>query len=140
MAASSAVAGKGTILEWNASPVVELTSISGPTETMDTIDVTSHDSDDAYREFVAGIKDGGDISFEGNFIKGDVDGQIAMHTDFQAGTKRAWVIKMPGWVPGSPQIAGNGYVTAFSMSYPYEDKISVSGTIKITGKPILTIV
>ena len=140
MSASSAVAGKGTILEWNAVPVVELTSISGPTETMDTIDVTSHGSEGAYREFVGGIKDGGDISFEGNFIKGDAAGQIAMHTDFQAGTKRAWIIKMPGWVAGKPQIAGNGYVTAFSMSYPYEDKISVSGTIKITGKPVLTVV
>jgi len=137
MTVSSAVAGKGTVLEWNAQPVVELTNIGGPTETMDPIDITSHDSDDAYREFVAGLRNGGDISFEGNFIKGDATGQIAMHTDFQAGTKRAWIIKHPGWAAGVPQVSGNGYVTAFSMAYPYEDKISVSGTIKITGKPVL---
>lgn len=138
--ASLAVSGKGTILVWNAQPVVELTSISGPTETMDTIDVTSHDSADAYREFIAGLRDGGDISFEGNFIKSDSTGQIAMYTDFQSGTKRTWTIKHPGWEAGKPQISGEGYVTAFSMSYPFEDKISVSGTIKVTGRPLLTVV
>jgi predicted secreted protein len=134
---TAAVAGFGTKLNWDTVDIAELTSISGPTETMGPIDVTSHDSPDTYREFVAGLRDGGDISFEGNFIKGDATGQIAMHTDFQAGSKKAWIIKLPDWAAGVPQISGNGYVTAFSISYPYEDKISFSATIKVTGKPVL---
>jgi len=135
--ASEALAGFGALLNWDGVDIAELTNISGPTETMDTIDVTSHDSPDTYREFVAGLRNGGDISFEGNFIKGNATGQIAMHTDFQAGEKKAWIIKLPGWVAGVPQISGNGFVTAFSMTYPYEDKISLSGTIKVTGMPVL---
>ncbi len=136
---TQAVGAFGTKLSWNGVDVAELTSISGPNETMDTIDVTSHDSPDAYREFIAGIRDGGDISIEGNFIKADTTGQIALHTDFQAGTKRSWVIKLPGWSGGTPQISGNGFITAFSTSFPFEDKIGFSATIKVTGKPTLAV-
>lgn len=141
MAASSALAGMGTILHWDGADVLELTSISGPTQTMDPIDVTSHDSDDAFREFLAGLRNGGDISFEGNLIPTDTTGQVAMHADFQAGSKKAWKIKFPAWVASSheyPEIDGDGYVTAFGPSFPYEDKISISGTIKVTGKPVIT--
>lgn len=135
--ASSAESGFGTLFNWDTADIAELTSISGPSETMSPIDVTSHDSPDAFREFVAGILDGGEISIEGNFIKGDSTGQIAMHTDFQAGSKKAWIIKLPGWAAGVPQISGNGYMTAFAPSFPFEDKISFSATIKVTGKPTL---
>ncbi len=93
-------------------------------------------------EFIAGIRDGGEISIEGNLITTDTDGQVAMHTDFQAGSKKVFIIKLPGWVASSheyPQISGNGFVTAFSPNFPYEDKVSFSATIKVTGKPTLKV-
>lgn len=136
---SAAEAAFGAIFTWNSVDIAELTSIAGPSESMSPIDVTSHDSTDAFREFVAGIKDGGEISIEGNFIKGDTTGQVAMHTDFQGGTERAWIVKLPGWSGGTPQISGNGLVTAFNISYPYEDKISFAATIKVNGKPTMTL-
>jgi len=139
---SSAVSGFGTKLNWDGVDLDELTSISGPSQSLDTIDVTSHDSTSAFKEFVNGLLDGGEISFEGNFVSGDSDGQIAMHTDFQAGSVKTWIIKHPAWVESSheyPQITGSGYVTSFALSYPHDGKISVSGTIKVTGKPTLTV-
>lgn len=142
MAASSGVSGFGTKLSWDGTDIAELSSISGPSESGETIDVTSHGSDDTYKEFVAGLRDGGEISFEGNFISSDTDGQIAMHTDFQAGSKKAFIIKFPSWVETSheyPQISGYGIITAFSLDFPHDDKISLSGTIKVTGKPTLTL-
>ena len=45
-----------------------LTNISGPGITADTIDVTSHDSTGGYRQFIAGLIDGGEISLEGNLV------------------------------------------------------------------------
>lgn len=136
---TEAVSGFGTQLVWNTSDVVEMTSISGPSQSADTIDVTNHDSADQFREFLAGLRDGGEVTFEGNFIQGDTDGQIAMHTDFQAGTKRTWTIQMPGWVASAPQFSGEGFLTAFSVDFPFDGKISVSGTIKVTGKPVLAV-
>lgn len=134
---TSGVSGFGTKLDWDGAIIAELTSISGPSESMDTIDLTSHDSANAFREFAAGLHDGGEISIEGSFIKGDTTGQIAMHTDFQAGSEKLWIIKMPGWA-SAPEFRGQGIVTAYALSYPFDDKISFSATIKVTGKPTLT--
>lgn len=140
---SSGISGFGTILTWDGEDIAELTSISGPSETRGTIDLTSHESGTgAYKEFCAGLGDGGEISFEGNFISTDSDGQIAMHTDFQAGDTKVWIIKHPAWVDSSheyPQITGSGIVTAFVINPGLDDKISFSGTIKVTGKPALTV-
>lgn len=139
---TSGVAAKGTLFAWNSNDVAELSNISGPSESMDPIDLTSHDSSGSFKEFVAGLRDGGEISIEGNFIKGDADGQIAMHTDFQSGQARAWIIKHPAWVDTSaeyPQIAANGLITAFEMTFPDDGKIGFTATIKVTGKPQLTL-
>jgi len=138
MAASAGISAFGSLLNWDTVDLAEITNISGPSESMDTIDVTSHDSDSGFKEFVAGLHNGGDITIEGNFIKGDTTGQIAMHTDFQATTVKAWIIKLPGWAGGVPQIAGNGFIIAFSWDFPFDGKISFSVTIKVTGKPTLT--
>ena len=126
----------GTQLTWDSGDILELTSISGPSESADDIDMTSHDSADSFKEFIAGLRDGGEISFEGNFIPSDSTGQIAMHTDFQAGSTKAWVITFPSSL-GS--LSGNGHIKAFDFSFPNDTQIAISATIKVTGKPTLTI-
>jgi len=138
---TAAVSGNGTKLNWDGVDIAEPTSITGPSESAGSIDLSSHDSADAYKEFCAGMRDGGEISFELNFVSTDTTGQIAMHTDFQAGSTKTWIIKHPAWVSSSheyPQITGSGHVTSFNVSFPDDDKISVSGAIKVTGKPVLT--
>ena len=137
MAASAAVTAFATVLRWdNASPV-EVTNISGPSESMSPIDVTSHDSDSGFREFVAGIHDGGEITFEANCIVGDAAGQVAMHTDFQTTIVKAWEIRFPTYA-SAPVITGNGFITAFTWNFPFDGPITISGTIKVTGAPTYT--
>lgn len=134
---SSSVSGFGTQLVWNTEDVAEVTNIDGPNESRDMLDVTNHDSADGFREFIAGLADGGEIGIEGNFKASDSNGQIAMHTDFQGGTSRAWQITFPSSLGN---MAGNGILSAFKVgNYPVDGKIPFSGTIKITGKPALTI-
>lgn len=132
---SDAVAGFGTIFTWDSVDIAELTNISGPGESMDTIEVTHHESSDAYKEYIAGLLDGGDISIEGNLIVTDSTGQVAMHTDFQAREAKDWIIKFPSWSAGTPQFSGSGLVTAFNFTFPHDDKIGFTATIKVTGKP-----
>jgi predicted secreted protein len=133
---TSGYAARTSQLTWNSQDILELTSISGPAESQDTIDMTSHDSSDGFKEFAAGLRDGGEISFEGNFIPSDSTGQIAMHTDFQAGTVRAWTIVSPSTVF---TLSGNGYVTGWELTFPDDNKIGLKGKIKVTGKPTLTV-
>jgi predicted secreted protein len=139
---TQAISGFGSKLNWDGADIAELTNISGPTQSVETIDVTSHDSADAYREFIAALLSGGDISLEGNFISGDTTGQIAMHTDFQARTVKNWIIKFPEWITSSheyPQLSGAGLVTAFEFTFPSDNKIGFTATIKVSGKPTLAL-
>ncbi len=133
MTASAGTSAFGTFLFWNGAKVLELSNISGPSETRNTIDVTTHDSDDQYAEYIAGVADGGEVTIEGNLITSDSKGQIAFHTDIQGGTKRTGFIVLP--MALGKAFTFSGIATGFSGSYPYDDKASVSGGLKISGKP-----
>jgi len=132
---SDAKSGFGTKLQYATGPVVvgELTNIGGPGMSADTIDVTSHSSADGYREFIQGIKDGGEISMEGNFIKADV-GQVALLASFNSGVAAEFNIVFLD----SSDWTFTAIVTGVECSAPYDDKIGFSATMKISGKPVFT--
>lgn len=132
---TSGASAYGTFLIWNYHKVLEIASLSGPSQSMDPIDLTSHDSTDSFKDYVAGLIDGGEVSIEGNFIKGDANGQIKFHTDMQAGTKRSCFIVMPMAVGGAWSF--EAIASGFGSEYPFDSKMGISGTLKITGKPTL---
>ncbi len=135
MAASSGLSGFGTLLIWNYHRLLEMAGISGPSQSCDAIEVTSHDSDDGYREFIAGPISGGDLSLDGNLITEDDNGQVAFYTDLQAGTKRTvWVV--PPMANGSA-LTFDAIAKGFTPNAPMDDKVGVSGTLQVTGKPTL---
>jgi len=125
----------GTILTWGGEPLLELDSITGPSITVDTIDVSSHDSPNGFREFVAGMGDGGEVTFDGNLLPGDDDGQMNFLRDLTAKEERAVTVSAPD---NSIVFTFQGIATAWSPSFPYDGKLAFSATIKITGKPTFT--
>lgn len=125
----------GTFLIWNYHKVLEILNISGPSQSRDTIDVTSHDSVDKFREFIVGPIAGGEVSVEGNLVVGDANGQIKFHTDMQAGTKRSCFIVLPMVVGAA--LSFEAFAKGFEGSYPFDDKIGLSGSLQVTGKPTL---
>ena len=136
MSASVGIAGFGSKLNWDGVDIAELTNIGGPNESAATVELTSHDSDDAYQEFVAGLRNGGEISFEGNLIPTDTTGQIAMHTDFQAGSAKTLIITLPDSLG---TITGTAICTKFEFSFPHDGPARISGSCKFSGKPTLAI-
>jgi predicted secreted protein len=116
------------------TPIASLTSITGLDLSADDIDVTAHDSADGYREFVQGLRDGGTVSIEGNFT--GVASQEALKTLFDSGEVVAMEIGFPD---AFAEWQFNGYVNALSTDAPMDDKASFSATIKVSGKPILSI-
>lgn len=122
----------GTTFQWNGNPLAELTSIGGPTISMDTIDVSSHDSADAFREFIGGMGDGGEVSLEGNLYPGDTPGQVALLDDMLDRQVREIIITFPD----GTTFTCDALATAFEPSAPFEDKLSFSATVKLTGKPV----
>lgn len=118
--------------------IAQVTNISGPGLSADTIDVTSHDSTSGYREFLQGLKDGGEVTLDLNF-----DPAGATHKNasgglvyaYEQGTQDNYALVFPDaattvWV--LPAI-----VTAFEVGAPMDNKLSASATLKVTGKPTL---
>ena len=139
MAASSATGAFGTLLKQGDGEVsevfttiAEVTNISGPSLSMDTIEVTNLTSDNASREFIAGLKDGGEVTIDLNFLPaaGTFTAFLANWTNR---TKRNFKIV---WSDAAPTTwSFSGYVTNIEPSGSFDDKLTASATIKITGQP-----
>jgi predicted secreted protein len=135
MAVSNAIAGVGSsfLRERDASSgtflaIAEVGSITGPNLSRGTIDVTSLDSTDGYREFIGSFRDGGELTFEMNFTR---DGYIFMKDDLESSTKVNYQIILTD--TGETAFDFLGFVTALGLAVPLDDKVSSSVTIKISG-------
>ena len=71
---TNAIIGHSTQFKIEDSPgagtytkIAEVSSINGPSFSMDTVDATNMDSTNRWREFIAGLKDGGEVSFDVNW-------------------------------------------------------------------------
>jgi predicted secreted protein len=135
MPATAAVASYGTTLKWDAVLIAEITDISGPGIKVDTIDVTSYSSPSAFKEFIAGFGDGGEVSIEANFISGDTLGQIAFITDAFAKSVKEVIITYPAAAAVSWTF--NALVTSIEFKEPLEEQLGFTATLKISGIPVM---
>lgn len=137
MAEIKATRALGTKLKKGEQIIGGLTSIGGIEITVDTMDVTSLDSEGGYREFIGAFKDGGEVPIEGYFRPEDT-GQIAMQTSLNDGQPEDYTIEFPT----TPKASWNfkGVVTAFKVGdVDLDGAINFGATIKVSGKPVLTI-
>ncbi|SHH86571.1 phage tail tube protein [Desulfosporosinus lacus] len=126
----------GTTLTRAGSAIAEITNISSPKLTAGEIDVTSMDSANGYKEYIQGMRDGGDVSVEGNFINSDTNGQVGLVTDFNAGTVQSFVITFPDGTTWT----FSAFVKGFELDdAEVEGKMGFKATLKVTGKPVLGI-
>lgn len=129
---SDAIAGVGTSFRrWSGSAweaIAEVNSISGPSMTRDTIDVTSLDSTGGYREFITGFRDAGTVQLTMNFTQATFD---IMKTDFEDDAAHNYEIVLPD--VGTTSLEFAGLVTEVPLEITADDKITASVTIKITG-------
>jgi predicted secreted protein len=123
----------GAIFKLNTTTITEITSISAPNLTAETIDVTTHSSADKYREFIKGLRDGGEISIEGNFTTASASATI-----IQMETQSTTTVTID--YPTSPSVTrftATVLTTGFTMEAPVDGVIPFSATFKVTGKPAL---
>jgi predicted secreted protein len=123
-----------------ASPEVfttlaEVTNITPPSMARDTIDATHEESPGAWREFIAGLKDGGEVSLDLNFVPGG-SAALALTTEMDADGSSASKNRQIIFPDGSYFLFA-GILTAFEPDTPIDDKMSASATFKVSGKPTL---
>jgi len=126
----------GTTLKKGEVAIAEIKSMSGPTISVDTVDVTSHDSPYGYKEVLQGLRDAGEISIGGNFIPGNA-GQIALKTDLDDGSLDAYTITFP--VAMATTCTFSAIVTAFELDEPFDAEATFTATLKISGKATLNV-
>jgi len=135
--ASTATSGVGTVFNrWSGSAWVlqaEITSISGPGMTRDTIDVTSLDSTGGYREFITGFRNAGTVTLSMNFTRSAYE---QMLNDFDSDTVQNYQIDLPD--VENTSLDFEGLVTELPLSIPADDKITAEVTIQITGQVVLS--
>ena len=137
MAERKATRALGTKLKKGEQIIGSLTSIGSIEITVDTMDVTSLDSEGGYREFIGAFKDGGEVPIEGYFRPEDT-GQIAMQTSLNDGQPEDYTIEFPTTPKASWDF--KGVVTAFKVGdVDLDGAINFGATIKVSGKPVLTI-
>jgi predicted secreted protein len=153
MADSDAHTGFGALLLKGdgASPenfvaVMGVKSMTGPSISRDTHDTTDMQSPSGWREFIGGLVDGGEVSFEANLLprnetqNQEAGGFMAEFDKTSCDSRGNWRIQFPecaGEAEGYMEF--EGIVTGQSMQFPMDDLMSFSGTIKVSGRPELVI-
>lgn len=119
--------------------IAEVTGITGPSLTTETIDVTSHESAGGFREFIAGLKDGGEVTFEINYIPDSAshDNTAGLLKDYTDKTLRNFEIIWPD--VSLTKWSFKALITSFTPEAPAtgNDKLSASVTMKVSGAPTL---
>lgn len=135
--------GYGTLFKTGngASPEVfttlaEVVNITPPSMARDTVDASHMQSPNAWREFIAGMKDGGEISLELNLVPGGV-ALISVMEEFALSGSSALKNRQIVFPDGST-LACAAILTNAEPDAPLDDKMPLSVTLKVSGEPTLT--
>lgn len=152
MADSDAHTGFGALLQKsdgqsppNFVTLLGVKSITGPGITRETHETTTQDQDSNFKQFIGGLVDGGEISFDANFLPRDVSqgqdtGFLSEFDKTSCDSRGRWRIVFPeceGEAEGYMEV--DAIVTGASFQLPMDDIMGFSGTLKVSGRPELVL-
>lgn len=118
----------GTVL----TVVADILAITPPNTTVETIDITTHGSAGGFREFMAGLADGGEFSIRINYVPGSA-GDTLIAAAVTARTSKAFKINLPAGT-GTRDFTGTCIPTGYEKDdVVIDDKMTAVLTAKITG-------
>lgn len=122
--------------------IAEVSKITPPAMKRDAQDATHTESANTYREFIKGLKDGGEVTVELNFVP-DSNTTDLLIQEFETDLlNHARILFADGDQAASPPTCStfvmSGVITALSFEGPIDDKMTATLTFKISGKPVFT--
>jgi predicted secreted protein len=137
---TNAKIGHGSLFElfdFDSSPegyvvVGEVTNITLPALARDAVDATHTESTDGWREFIPGLKDGGEVSVEMNFVSGSATDSL-IRRQFDMDNLSLVRISTPE-SPPTDVITFSAVATGYEVEDPLDDKIAATLTLKVSGK------
>ena len=135
---SSKYAAYGCALKKGGTAYAGVTNISGPGLSLDTVEVTSHDSTAAWEEFVATILRSGEIALDIVYDPADATHKYAAGgLIYDLVQRTAIALTLVFSDGGSTTWSFNAFVTGFTPGAEVADALTASVTLKITGQPTL---
>jgi len=139
MPASQALLGYGSQFEIVSDsspdayvPMAEIKSITPPSADVDQVEVTHMQSPNRYREFISGLIDGGEVSFEMNFIPGSTsDSRIFELLNLPVGASRRRACRIS--FPNGRTWFFDAEVTGYEPDVPFDDAMTATVTLKVSG-------
>lgn len=130
--------GFGAILTIGTEVVAGVKTLTGPSISMETLDITSHGSTAPWKEFCAGLRDGGEVKVEGNFKNG-ATANSSMLTFLNSGDVKSVTFEMPATSDAAHGSTWtfDALVTAYELTDPYDNLMTFSCTLKVSGQPTL---
>lgn len=123
----------------NASGVLtklgEVLSVTPPNPQIEEVDATHMDS--TAREFIAGLADYGEGTFEFNYIPNNATDQL-IRAAIADRVTRSFKIVVPIAAGGTQEIAGDCIVKGWERTIPIDDRMTASMTVRFTGSPTET--
>jgi Phage major tail protein 2. len=127
----------GTQIRIGTKIIGDLTSIGSPSVDTEEIDVTTLDSAGAYREFIPGFKDAGELNISGFFVPTD-EGQAALYEALESGETQQFEILYPSKTGGASW-SFPGFVKTYTVNTDLEEAIGIEATIRVSGQPYLNL-
>jgi len=128
---SNAMIGHGIVVRMRPvagawTTLAEVYSAAPPSDSDDLVDVTHYQSPGRRREYVSGLVDGGDVSFEMNHVPGSA---TDLFMAAASGSPREIEITYPNGV----KLSFNGIRQSYEIQSPVDDKITATASFKVTG-------
>lgn len=128
----------GIALKKGGTTIAQVKSISGPSLSLDTVDVTSHDSTGGWEEVVGTILRTGEITLEIEYDPAHATHKYAaggLLYDLVQKTANAYTLVFPD--SANTTWSFNALVTGFEPAGPVDGDLTANVTLKITGQPTL---
>lgn len=123
--------GRETATAGEFEDLAELKDATPPGKTRETVDATHHGSEEGWREVIVALKSQKDATVLLHYIPGGTAWE-KLNTDFEAGLAKKYKLTAPD---GTESVIFSGYVIDLSPAMPIADVMTLSVTIKPTGKP-----
>lgn len=103
--------------------------LDGPKIAADALEATNTDSDGGWKEFVVAQLDGGQLTWNGNYVANSA--QEGMRTDLVAGTLRNFQVYSP--TNTAKTYSFTALIVSFNPKFDYKGVIGLSLTLRISG-------
>lgn len=135
---TNASIGYGTVLEialasapTSFTYIREMFNATPPSDTDETVDATHMQSPDRTRQFVAGLTDPGEASFEMNYVPGSA-------TDLFLRSLKGLALVARLTFPNGVQVLFNCTRQSYEKNAPLDDKMTATLGLKVSGSPYLS--